>query len=119
METREYVSSESFNWEFEENGESEPDLVPTKPKLVAEREIETRVERLNELWGYANGTVGSLSNKYQRLWNGAITELADYKGTLYVTWRDELSRLMFEGIILGAWEDNGEHVHSYRLAQKD
>jgi hypothetical protein len=110
-----YVNSEGFNWECEENGEAQPDVLPNKPKLVAEREVDSRLERLNEVWGYANGTVKSLSNKYQRLWDGAITELADYKGTLHVTWRDQLSRLMFEGIILGAWEDNGEHAHSHKL----
>jgi hypothetical protein len=82
---------------------------------VAEREVESRIERLNQVWGYANATAKNLSNKYQRLWDGAITELADRKGTLCVTWRDELSRLMFEGVILGAWEDNGEHAHSHTL----
>ena len=58
----------------------------------------------------------NLSYKYQKLWDGAITELADYKGTIYVTWRDELSRAMFNGVILGAWEANGEHMHSHSLA---
>lgn len=116
MNTTEYVRSLSFKDGQEECGEDSPAVLPTTPKLVAEREVDSRIERLNQTWGHANATVRSLSHKYQRLWDGAITELADYKGTLYVTWRDELSRVMFEGVIVGAWEANGEHMHSHSLA---
>jgi hypothetical protein len=116
VNVQEYVGSLQFGGDCEENGDQSRDTLPQKPKLVAEREVESRIERLNEVWGHANATVRSLSHKYENLWDGAITELADYKGTLYVTWRDELSRVMFEGVILGAWEQNGEHAHSHSLA---
>ena len=116
MNIQRYVSRLSFDPNLEENGESGPEVLPAKPQLVAEREVDSRIERLNDVWGHANSTVRSLSHKYQRMWDGAITELADYKGTLYVTWRDELSRVMFEGVILGAWEANGEHAHSHQLS---
>ena len=116
MNANEYICSLSFKEGHEESGADSSNASPAKPNLVAEREVETRMERLNEVWGHSNATVRSLSNKYQKLWDGAITELADYKGTLYVTWRDEVSRVMFEGVILGAWEANGEHMHSHRLA---
>lgn len=116
MNTNEYIRTLSFANEQEECGEDNPTTLPTTPKLIAEREVESRIERLNQVWGHANATVRGLSHKYQRLWQGAITELADYKGTLHITWRDELSRVMFEGVILGAWESNGDHMHSHNLA---
>lgn len=116
MNTIDYVRTLSFIDGQEECGDDAPTVLPTSPKLVAEREVDTRIERLNQTWGHANATARSLSHKYQKLWDGAITELADYKGTLYVTWRDEVSRVMFEGVILGAWEANGEHMHSHALA---
>jgi hypothetical protein len=116
MDTKQYIGSLSFDKGDEECGDDGRESTPTKPELVAEREVESRIERLNEVWGHANATVRGLSRKYQRLWDGAITELADYKGTLYVTWRDEVSRVMFEGVILGSWEANGDHMHSHRLA---
>ena len=116
MNTREYVNRLSFDPDSEENGEPSPEALPAKPQLVAEREVDSRIERPNEIWGHANATVRSLSHKYRRMWDGAITELADYKGTLYVTWRDELSRVMFEGVILGAWEASGEHANSHQLS---
>jgi len=112
----EYILSLSFVEGHEECGESSPDVLPTVPKLSAEREVDSRIERLNQTWGHANATMRNLSHKYQRLWDGAITELADYKGTLYIIWRDEISRVMFEGVIVGAWEANGEHMHSHGLA---
>ena len=115
MATNRYL--ETLEYGLEGNGESEPDMLADKPPFVAEREVDSRVGRLAEVWGHANATVRNLSHKYQRLWSGAITELADYKGTLYVTWRDEVSRVMFEGVILGAWEANGEHAHHHALAK--
>lgn len=116
MTTNDYIKTLSFAEGDELCGDDSPTALPTSPKFIAEREVDSRIERLNQTWGHANATVRSLSHKYQKLWDGAITELADYKGTIYVTWRDELSRVMFEGVILGAWEANGEHMHSHALA---
>lgn len=116
MSTEAYIKSLNFNANHEDCGEDSPVALGSTPKLVADREVDTRIERLNQTWGYANATVRSLSHKYQRLWSGAVVELADRKGTLCVTWRDELSRAMFEGVILGAWEANGEHMHSHSLS---
>lgn len=116
MKTTDYIGTLSFADHDEVSGDDSPTTLPATPKLAAEREVDSRIERLNQTWGHANATVRSLSHKYQKLWDGAITELADYKGTIYVTWRDELSRVMFEGVILGAWEANGEHMHSHSLA---
>jgi hypothetical protein len=112
----EYIKTLSFNDDEQLSGETRDGFLTTTPKMVGVNEVESRVERLNQTWGYADATVRGLSNKYRKLWNGAITELRDYKGTLYVTWRDELSRVMFEGVILGAWEAQGEHMHSHVLA---
>lgn len=122
MRTDEYLSTLEFHdfegkWQ-DENGEPRHSPSGKVPILSAEREVETRIERLNQVWGYAQATARGLSNKYQRLWDGAIVELADHKGTLIVTWRDELSRIMFEGVILGAWENNGEHAHAHGLADQ-
>ncbi|WCP71533.1 hypothetical protein [Sphingomonas hankookensis] len=69
-------------------------------------------------WAHANATVQGMSNAYRQQWSGAITALDDQKGTIYVTWRDALSRLMFEGAILGGWEAHGEHMHHHSLTEK-
>lgn len=116
MSTHHYIEALQFGSGQDEHGEPRPAAGPAKPRLVAEREIQSRLERLSEVWGHANATVRDLSHKYQRMWDGAITELADYKGTLSVSWRDELSRVMFEGVIVGAWEANGEHAHTHHLS---
>lgn len=116
MNASEYIASLDFSDTQEVSGEPSQDLLSHTPRFIAERETESRIDRLHMVWGHAQATAASLSNHYQRHWNGAIVELADYKGTLYVTWRDEISRVMFEGVILGAWEANGEHMHAHRLA---
>lgn len=122
MRTDEYLSNLEFHdlgghWQ-DENGEPHQSGLGKAPILSAEREVESRIERLNQVWGHAQATARALSNKYQRLWDGAIIKLADHKGTLLVTWRDELSRFMFEGVILGAWEANGEHAHVHGLSEQ-
>ncbi|ONF97324.1 hypothetical protein [Sphingomonas jeddahensis] len=85
MTTADYISTLSFQYGNEVNGENSLDTLPAAPKLIAEREADMRIERLNQVWGHADATVRNLSHKYRRLWDGAITELADYKGTIYVT----------------------------------
>lgn len=72
--------------------------------------------RVFAAWGQASATVSLLSNRYQRQWPGAIAALNDHKGTLEVTWRDQQSRILFEGVIMGAWERSGEHAASHALA---
>lgn len=114
MLTKEYALSLRFG--AEENGEGSHESSGYTPSLSAEREAETRIERLNQTWGRADTVAQMLSGKYQRLWERAIVALSDYKGTLYVTWRDEVSRVMFEGVILGAWEKSGEHAHHHEIA---
>lgn len=74
------------------------------------------MERLTMAWAHASAIVQGMSNAYRQHWSGAITALDDRKGTIYVTWRDKLSRLMFEGAILGGWEANGEHMHHHSVA---
>ena len=73
------------------------------------------VARVLATWGQAYATVSLLSNRYQHQWPGAITALNDNKGTLEVIWRDEQSRILFEGVIMGAWERSGEHAGSHAL----
>jgi transposase len=46
----------------------------------------------------------------------AIAEAATRPTTLEVTWRDEQSRILFEGVIMGAWERAGQHCGSHVLA---
>lgn len=75
-----------------------------------------RIERLLQTWGGACSTIRLLSNRYQRHWDGAVVSMKDHKGTLEVTWRDEQSRVMFEGVIVGAWENEGEYMASHALA---
>ena len=78
-----------------------------------------RLRRLASTWGQACAAVHLLSNRYQRHWNGAIVALGDSKGTLEVTWRDAQSRTMFEGVIMGAWEREGDHAGSHALAESE
>jgi hypothetical protein len=116
MRLQEYVRTLKFD-QSEESSENCVEALPQKPKLIADAEVQDRIERLNEVWGHANAAVRHLSYKYRKLWDGAITELTDRKGTLYITWRDEVSRVMFEGVILGAWEANAEYSGAHSLNQ--
>lgn len=65
---------------------------------------EGKDDRILMAWGFALATVGGLSKAYQAAWLGAITDLCVRKGTLQIQWRDHTSRLMFEGVIVGAYE---------------
>lgn len=116
MTLQEYVRSMKFD-QSEVCSEERVCALPEKPQLIAEREGKDRIDRLNNVWGCATAAVMHLSNKYQKLWGGAITELTDRKGTLYITWRDEVSRVMFEGVIMGAWEANGECICAHSLTR--
>jgi hypothetical protein len=107
-----------FDCETEISGESEPSTLPDEPVFEATREIASRVQRLHIVWGCANAIVRGMSGKYRRIWNGAIVQLEDSKGTLAVTWRDAESRVMFEGVIAGAWEANAEHMMAHELAHQ-
>lgn len=106
----------AMQFDSEECGESRPETRPQEPVFYAERDEGFRTARLHQTWGHACASVKSLSHRYQHLWSGAIIELEDAKGTLYVTWRDQESRLAFEGVIVGAWEAMAEHCHYHRLA---
>lgn len=101
-----------------ENGADALDYVVDPPSISATNENGDRslVARVLAAWGQASATVSLLSNRYQRQWPGAITALNDHKGTLEVTWRDEQSRILFEGAIMGAWERSGEHAGAHALA---
>ncbi len=91
---------------------------PTSPAMSASREDTEgwRIDRLNATWGAACLIVKQLSNRYQGHWRGALSAMRDHKGTLELTWRDEQSRIMFEGVIVGAWEGQAECCVSHALA---
>jgi hypothetical protein len=101
-----------------ENGASRPDDVVDPPVIGVTNENGdgTLIARVTATWGSASATVSLLSHRYQHQWPGAILALNDDKGTLEVTWRDEQSRVLFEGVIMGAWERSGEHAGSHALA---
>lgn len=102
----------------EECGLIAPDSPPNEPEFTAQRDEGFRYKRLNLVWGHACATVRLMSNRYQDLWNGSVVELEDSKGVLNVTWRDNESRLAFEGVIVGAWEANAEHSHIHFLVNR-
>jgi hypothetical protein len=91
---------------------------PKIPKLSAyNQEIEKyRLDRLVCAWGAASAAVNLMSDKYQSRWNGAIIYLRDHKGALRIIWRDRQSRIMFEGVIVGAWERYGERWCTHGLS---
>ena len=118
MDTKTYITNLTFydldnGWSQDENGEKSLDFVYNDPKFYGE---DSRISRLATTWGRACAAVSLMSNKYQRLFAGAVVEMGDRKGTLEVLWRDDLSRVMFEGVVCGAWEANGEHCHVHGLA---
>jgi len=100
------------------NGEPAPQTMPEPPHMSAYNEATetSRVPRLMSAWGAACAATRLLSNRYRQHWDGAVAAMHDHKGSLEVTWRDEQSRVMFEGVIVGAWEDHGEHSHGHLLA---
>ena len=77
---------------------------------------EWRLRRLVRVWESADAIVSLLSDKYQSRWNGAIRSLRDNKGMLRVIWRDEQSRILFEGAIAGAWQRLAEFWCSHGLS---
>lgn len=97
----------------DENGERARETIPPIPQI--EGGEPWRNERLLATWGHACAVVRNMSHKYQRFWDGAVIVLGDSKGTIQVTWRDELSRLMFEGAVMGGWEANGDHAGRHLL----
>jgi len=101
-----------------ENGDTEEIVWVSGPRLTAYNDHEPdRLPRLARVAGAANAAVRLMSHRYRRMWVGAVIELHDHKGTLLITWRDVPSRIMFEGVILGAWEANAEHAHAHALAK--
>lgn len=89
----------------------------TGPSFTAYETPEDRVSRLAETYGYARETVKRLSVHYQNAFDGAVVSMHDHKGTLEITWRDHESRVIFEGVMAGAWEHNGEHMVEHHLAE--
>jgi hypothetical protein len=88
----------------------------TGPSFTAYETPESRVPRLAEAYGLARDTVRRMSTRYQNAFDDAVINMHDYKGTLEVTWRDHESRVIFEGVIAGAWEGIGEHIVSHHLS---
>lgn len=99
-----------------DSGADAPEAVPEPPTISATNTTNGQIGRVIATWGSASATVALLSRRYQKQWDGAIQLLHDHKGTLEVTWRDQQSRELFEGVIMGAWERAGEHCGSHTLA---
>lgn len=118
------MTKKTLEFEFDplhsmsEMSEDSPEAVPEPPVFSAYNEAteDWRVGRLAQAWGAASATMRLMSNRYQNHWEGAILEMRDHKGTLQLIWRDEQSRVMFEGVIVGAWEMHGECMASHALA---
>lgn len=117
-------SGQPLNFEFEtgEYGLSFDEEIfelnkATIPQLSAyNQETEKyRLDRLACAWGQASAAVTLMSDKYRSRWNGAIVSLHDHKGMLRIVWRDTQSRIMFEGVIVGAWQRLGEFWCSHDL----
>ena len=102
-----------------ENGGEESAESFAMPALSAYNEATElfRIPRLGSAWGGACTAVRLLSNRYQARWSEAIVSLNDHKGTLQVTWRDAQSRVMFEGVMMGAWEREGENCGAHALSR--
>lgn len=88
------------------------------PSFTAYETPESRVPRLAEAYGIARETVARMSVAYQNAFDGAVLGLHDYKGTLQITWRDHEARVMFEGVLAGAWESSGEHMVEHHLPER-
>jgi len=96
-------------------GETRPDTCPAMPPISNQTET-SREARLVATYGRACAAISLQSYRYRKLFDRAIVELGDRKGTLYVVWRDHESRVMFEGVLMGAWEAEGEHMGHHDLA---
>lgn len=92
-------------------------VMPSLSAYNQEKE-QYRLERLARAWGYADAVVSLMSGRYKSRWNGAIMSLHDQKGQLHTRWRDLQSRMMFEGAIVGAWEQLGESWCSHGLSTR-
>ncbi|WP_426026436.1 hypothetical protein [Brevundimonas sp. TSRC1-1] len=106
-----------FEYETEVMGANRAPGRHEGPSFSAYETPESRVPRLGETYGYARETVRRLSVEYQNAFDTAVLQLHDYKGTLQITWRDHESRVMFGGVMAGAWEHNGEHMVEHHLAE--
>lgn len=102
-----------------ENGEHARREGFTPPAMSATNPGASLLERVHATWGRACAAVELQSHRYQHRWQGAIVDLNDDRGTLQVTWRDAQSRVMFEGVIMGAWERECEHAGAHRLASEE
>lgn len=103
-----------------ECGDFEPVMPPSEPFLSAHNQATepSRLDRLAAVWLMACEPVELLSARYRRFWRGALISLHDHKGTICVTWRDELSRVVFEGAVMGAWERHGELLGAHTLVHE-
>ncbi len=86
------------------------------PMFSAYETPETRIPRLAGAYGFARATVKQMSTRYQNAFEGSVVSLHDHKGTLEIVWRDRVSRMIFEGVVAGAWENSGEHIVLHKLA---
>lgn len=74
-----------------------------------------RIKRLIRVIRAADKTVQKMSSSYRREWEHAVCALDDYKGTLNVGWKSPIHRLIFEGAVIGAWEEEAECLHQHYL----
>lgn len=94
-------------------------VVDAPPISATDEEIESwRNARVLSAWGAASAAVSLLSRRYRGQWPGAILALCDRKGALEIIWRDEQSRVLFEGVIMGAWERTGEQANIHFIGRR-
>jgi len=60
--------------------------------------------RVFDIWEDACNTVDRLSGSLQKKWPGAIERVNDYADGIGLTFRSEEDKMLFGGVILGAWE---------------
>lgn len=89
----------------------------TGPSFTAYEMPADRVPRLTRTYAYAQDTVRRMSTAYQNSFDGAVMNLHDHKGVMEITWRDHDARVMFEGVMAGAWEKSGEPIVEHHLAK--
>lgn len=111
--------SNLMNHEYDVEVEADqPGATMHEPVFSSLQEIETRIGRLAGAYGFARATVCNMSARYQNAFEGAVIMMVDAKGTLQVYWRDHESRVLFEGVIAGAWENSGESMVLHKLVDK-